>query len=329
MHAHQSSPSLFEENFKLAQEAVEYARSFIQHTSTLPSQTKEEAMVQIDEILKVRKRVLSQEEIVHDLYSIPDHPYVKILKRYKKGIKQHHAGNCGEYADLLMNFFRKRGVSADCFLTGKDHMFVVIGRAHESDPNRPKTWGEQAVICDPLNSTPCYPVNDIFKELKTFHYSPYKEKPNIYHPYKGEKLTLQFSFLATKDKSYQKSLVQQTVERLTLIKSGSELYISDSIFNKELNGLINKAFDFNIDQKIDSAAEIELNTLIRQAHALVKQYVPEEKIETAKKDLIEAMIKFVNTKEPNKRKKIFHDNLQCQIGGIKNLEPPRKKIKRS
>jgi len=47
-----------------------------------------------------------------------------------------------------------------------DHTFLVIGRLSGSDPNDPKTWGEDAWICD---STKVYRAQDYQEGLKFFH----------------------------------------------------------------------------------------------------------------------------------------------------------------
>ena len=60
-------------------------------------------------------------------------------------------GNCDEHSILAFMFLYDMQVRPlDRMYSGdRDHAFVVIGRKEGSDANDPKTWGDEACICDP------------------------------------------------------------------------------------------------------------------------------------------------------------------------------------
>lgn len=60
-------------------------------------------------------------------------------------------GNCQEQATLAFNYLNSKSVSSLelCHFIGGDHVFVIIGRAPNSDIRNPSTWGDEAVLCDP------------------------------------------------------------------------------------------------------------------------------------------------------------------------------------
>jgi hypothetical protein len=55
-------------------------------------------------------------------------------------------------------------------MDGGSHHFIVIGRAPGSDPNKPDTWGDEAVICDPWAKR-CFLASDFHKprEYRAIH----------------------------------------------------------------------------------------------------------------------------------------------------------------
>jgi len=78
------------------------------------------------------------------------------------------AGNCAGQAAVARMYLRERGVfNVDyVYLENGDHVFLIIGRAKNSNIEDPTTWGENAVICDPWANT-CYLNNHVEAKLDT------------------------------------------------------------------------------------------------------------------------------------------------------------------
>jgi len=90
-------------------------------------------------------------------------------------------GNCLEIAKVALYSCLKQGCFAEIFhLTNGDHAFVVVGRKRDSDPSDSKTWGPDAIVCDPWDDR-CYPAsqlhdyfeNNILKGYKLALYSKF------------------------------------------------------------------------------------------------------------------------------------------------------------
>jgi len=90
---------------------------------------------------------------------------------YAKAAHMYPLGNCGELAAVAFFYlldeklFSKPVEIFQFERTNGDHHFVVIGRKHDSDPNDPAKWGEEAVICDPW-SRRIYPASLFAKCLQ-------------------------------------------------------------------------------------------------------------------------------------------------------------------
>jgi hypothetical protein len=65
-------------------------------------------------------------------------------------------GNCEEQACLAFVYLRKQLKAAPLdlmlYLPPGDHVFVVIGRAKGTDAKDYRTWGPNAVVCDPWDN---------------------------------------------------------------------------------------------------------------------------------------------------------------------------------
>ena len=104
------------------------------------------------------------------------------------------------------------------------HHFLVIGRRPESDPKKPESWGEDAVICDPWAAC-CFPASD-------FH------KPREYQPIQvGSPIPLERfnaliavelheaskkSSLEAKENACKKRIVQNRENRMAMIKKSNQ-----------------------------------------------------------------------------------------------------------
>jgi hypothetical protein len=77
-------------------------------------------------------------------------------------------GNCGEQAAIAFEFLRSKGVSPVDYMNLNDpngtaiHSFVVI--SFSSDGNA-SSWGSDAVICDPWDSSQSYPATQIAQQM--------------------------------------------------------------------------------------------------------------------------------------------------------------------
>ena len=79
-------------------------------------------------------------------------------------------GNCSDQAGLAFIYLRDNKVfpidymnKPDFFLKFGGHAFVVIGRKSGSDPLRPETWGDDAVVCDPHQEEKAFPPRDLVR----------------------------------------------------------------------------------------------------------------------------------------------------------------------
>ncbi len=80
-------------------------------------------------------------------------------------------GNCYELALMALHYMIKEhpDMNAEVYrIEGGDHVFLVIGRERDSDPNRPETWGDGAYICDPWSDN-VYPAIEYLTKTKNFH----------------------------------------------------------------------------------------------------------------------------------------------------------------
>ncbi len=77
-------------------------------------------------------------------------------------------GNCGELASIALEYLFDHGIRAEYFHfteKGYDHAWVVIGRVPNSILNNLKTWGPDAVWCDPWQGDDgvCFSIQDFVK----------------------------------------------------------------------------------------------------------------------------------------------------------------------
>jgi hypothetical protein len=65
--------------------------------------------------------------------------------------EKYGCGNCMEQSAIAWQFLKKKDARPLDLIAAvdKDHAFLVIGRAADSDPRIPATWGNVAVVCDP------------------------------------------------------------------------------------------------------------------------------------------------------------------------------------
>ncbi len=97
---------------------------------------------------------------------------IRRLKKFISDIKKYASGNCSEHAHLAFEFILDNypSVNAEIYkIHGGDHVFVVVGRAVDSNPSDPMTWGENAYFCDPW-SDKVFKASNYQMELRNFRW---------------------------------------------------------------------------------------------------------------------------------------------------------------
>jgi hypothetical protein len=74
------------------------------------------------------------------------------LLQTANGARGSGAGNCGELAAIAYQYLKSSHITPIDYMQfsapGYDHVWVIIGRAANSDLTHLKTWGDEAVWCD-------------------------------------------------------------------------------------------------------------------------------------------------------------------------------------
>ena len=147
----------WKENLQMAELAREHVRSMLRNGSNAaldPHLTVEEAVL-------LSRRV--REEFANRLCDILLDcgrkrygkngrawfvPWSETAKISTRLLEEFGFGQCEEQAEAAYHFLRQRGVQAEICETAH-HFLLVIGRKPGSDLEDTKTWGDDAVICDP------------------------------------------------------------------------------------------------------------------------------------------------------------------------------------
>ena len=154
----------FNRNLELGREAIEFARQKIIYTNTFPHLHYNEIKKMGKIVTDFRERVFSEDESLKELLLIPSNKEIRIIKRTVRGVKINPAGNCNEYANLVVNYLRKHNCpSIRVFIEEGNHVFVLIDP--EGEIKYPSTWGEHSVICDAW-ANKCYKAKDIFANME-------------------------------------------------------------------------------------------------------------------------------------------------------------------
>lgn len=89
------------------------------------------------------------------------------MQRLQQLAVKHGCGNCQEKAAVAFMFLTEVGVHQLDYMelttnNGIDHTFVAIGRVRRGTDTDPKTWGPDAVVCDPWHDYgKVYPATDL------------------------------------------------------------------------------------------------------------------------------------------------------------------------
>ncbi len=168
----------------LATKSLQYARSSIREGSTwlennvLPREEQENLSSRVQ---TMREHVKSQREqwLKNNLW-LKDTPLDSSVYFHLclKHALLERLGNCMELSTVALYFALQ---TADQHLLHSDshylaevvqtkdqsHAFVIFGRLRNSDLTDPKTWGKNAVVCDPWANR-CYAASTIASNLQGF-----------------------------------------------------------------------------------------------------------------------------------------------------------------
>ena len=74
-----------------------------------------------------------------------------IMEKSAAAAVQFGCGNCGEQSAIAFVYLRQQKTFPLDWMEVNDyeHAFVIIGRRRGSDPADYRTWGDEAVVCDP------------------------------------------------------------------------------------------------------------------------------------------------------------------------------------
>lgn len=95
-------------------------------------------------------------------------------------------GNCGENASLALDYIANNEPEASAEIyqldPAVDHVFCVVDRDKNSDPNKPETWGQNAFVCDPW-ADQVYSASAL-AEKKPYTFTNTNERPTAEAPVK-------------------------------------------------------------------------------------------------------------------------------------------------
>lgn len=190
----------------LAEEAIDYTKKIVIYSSNFPNRDKilennhtEIISGKVDyELFKLKRdgmdaqlnlireemSAVLKEEISPFSQSLPESIKIRfsesIIENFldsqiaSKYSEKYSLGNCGELSAVAFMYLIQKDKKCPVEIFhledkrdfSRDHTVVVIGRDPNSDPNKPKLWGN-AVICDPW-AREAYPASDIRKRLHNF-----------------------------------------------------------------------------------------------------------------------------------------------------------------
>lgn len=247
-------------NLELAQEALRYAQERIKESSSALKTPDTETLRINKNINHMRQSTLDKQNSIKALYRVAS-PHSLIVKSRSKIITQFEVGNCSEYATLALRYIHKQSsiYAETMYIQDGDHAFVVIGRPIDTDINKPETWGEDAVVCDPWSDM-VYPASEIPEKLQCF--SGTTGKRAVY-PRDPSTHKLHNELIINRPEQTKQILITDAICKINLIK----YVISCTADSEDSRGII-----ANIDEEIqrlqsaDNHEVIDMNSHLLEKH---------------------------------------------------------------
>lgn len=159
------------QNLRTAKKVIEYAQKIVLFSSNYPQRSK---------IVREFINSTQADEVNCYLDSIEDaFTEIKAKSGLDPELRAHlfRMGNCSEMTSVGIIFAQEENLtdSIEKFcIIGGDHVFSVIGRDPRSDPSNYKTWGKNAVVCDPWSGAyyPAFLLEDYLKDYKGLVHLP-------------------------------------------------------------------------------------------------------------------------------------------------------------
>jgi len=153
---------------RYAEAAIKHIRSKLKYGSNTK---KDSEMPDWDpaRLFKLRKEVM-QNAISYALEHDGRVPFLLMATLNYQALDKWGFGNCGEQAQSAFIYLKNAGVAPIdfCQTTVGGHNLLVIGRSSRSDTQDIRTWGEDAIICDPW-AEKIYPVSSFYVMQSSEH----------------------------------------------------------------------------------------------------------------------------------------------------------------
>ncbi|MBI2786309.1 MAG: hypothetical protein HYX60_08410 [Legionella longbeachae] len=127
--------------------------------------------------------------------------------------KKHCLSNCHDLCESVSYYLYKHNKTSEIVtFRHNDHVILVMNRDPESDINNPGTWGDKALICDPLNDL-VFPAKLFRDKLVGFKYDHNLKFPNINIPYDEIPNTNLKKLFHISSNHYESSKIHKILER--------------------------------------------------------------------------------------------------------------------
>lgn len=155
----------FVENIQYAQETMDYTIK----TLCLGATNKSNSKASFSKMKEMRNAVIKKMDIWQQNSPENSQKWQEVLLTAQDTCaKQYKMGNCGEHSAVSFCYLKntKQITSIDKLdMVFSDHVFVLIGRKHDSSADDVTTWGESCVVCDAWAER-IYPLSEIDYHLK-------------------------------------------------------------------------------------------------------------------------------------------------------------------
>ncbi len=166
-----------EETLELARRAIAYAHRHIKIGSTQISNNQ-----LTPEEFTSRRKAIGEESLQDDSFGIRQavntvkNPLendldLAFFESVVMTSAKYSVGNCAEFAHFALDFVLRNADPAMIgelfYIINGDHKFLVLNREPGSEPEKPSTWGENAVICD-VWANDAYQASDVMTKLNNY-----------------------------------------------------------------------------------------------------------------------------------------------------------------